>query len=390
MSTQISTLKQQQKIRILGTRGVPATHGGFETFAEHLALYLVRQGWEVIVYCQDDDGDAVFEDDWHGVRRVHIPIKQAGAAGTILFDWKSNLHAGKSNGLILTLGYNTAIFSLWFRLKGLNSIINMDGIEWKRQKWGTLAKVWFYMNEWAGAWLGNHLVADHPAIKTHLATRVNSDKITTIAYGAPEIVAADAGLLAQYGLEPNNYAILIARAEPENSILEVVQAWSRQKRGVKLVVLGKYASDHAYQRSVKEAASDEVLFVGAIYKAENVAALRFYARVYVHGHQVGGTNPSLVEALGAGNPVLAHDNRFNRWVAGEQACYFDGVDGCARVIDTLLTDLPQLERMAQASRARYREAFTWDQILGQYEALLLPHSIAALQGQAGVGAATSS
>lgn len=390
MPTQISTSKQQQKIRILGTRGVPATHGGFETFAEHLALYLVRQGWEVIVYCQDDEGDAIFEDDWQGVRRVHIPIKQPGAAGTILFDWKSNLHAGKSNGLILTLGYNTAIFSLWFRLKGLNSIINMDGIEWKRQKWGTLAKTWFYLNEWAGAWLGNHLVADHPAIKTHLSTRVNSDKITTIAYGAPEVLAADAGLLAQYGLAPNGYAILIARAEPENSILEVVQAWARQKRDVKLVVLGKYADDHAYQRSVKQAASEDVLFVGAIYEAANVAALRFYARLYVHGHQVGGTNPSLVEALGAGNPVLAHDNRFNRWVAGDQACYFDGVDGCAHIIDTLLADLPQLEHMGRASRARYREAFTWDQILGQYEALLLPHSIAALQGQAGVGAATSS
>ncbi len=380
MSNHISDSKQLKKIRILGIRGVPANHGGFETFAEHLALYLVKQGWEVIVYCQEDSGEQVYEDDWQGVRRVHIPVSQQGALGTILFDWKSNLHAGKTSGLILTLGYNTAVFSLWFRLKGINNIINMDGIEWRRQKWGTIAKTWFYLNEWAGAWLGNHLVADHPAIKTHLSTRVNSNKITTIAYGAAEVTQADESRLQQYGLAANEYAILIARAEPENSILEVVKAWSRRPRGVKLVVLGKYDAGHAYQRAVKEAASAEVVFLGAIYEAENVAALRFYSRLYVHGHQVGGTNPSLVEALGAGNPVLAHDNQFNRWVVGEEARFFDGEAGCAEVLDSLLADQALLGRMRAASLARHREAFTWDQILRQYEQLLLPHSASALAG----------
>lgn len=383
MSTTSHSADKLKKIRILGIRGIPANHGGFETFAEHLALYLVRQGWEVTVYCQEDDGQ-VYEDTWQGVRRIHIPVSQGGALGTIVFDWKSNLHAGRSEGLILTLGYNTAVFSLWFRLKGINNIINMDGIEWRRQKWGALAKTWFYLNEWAGAWLGNHLVADHPAIKTHLSTRVSGNKITTIAYGAPEVRQADPERLAQYGLRPGGYAILIARAEPENSILEVVQAWSRRRRGVKLVVLGKYDPAHAYQRSVTEAASDEVLFLGAIYEAENVGALRFYSRLYVHGHQVGGTNPSLVEALGAGNPVLAHDNPFNRWVAGPEARYFDGADGAASILDTLLEDQEALARMGAASRARHQEAFTWEQILGQYERLLLPHSIAALGGAPGV------
>lgn len=380
MSTLNADSKQLKKIRILGTRGVPASHGGFETFAEHLALYLVRQGWEVIVYCQPDGDGPMYEDDWQGVHRVHIPIARGGAAGTILFDWKSNLHAGKTPGLILTLGYNTAVFSLWFRLKGINNIINMDGIEWKRQKWGALAKTWFYLNEWAGAWLGNHLVADHPAIKTHLSSRVSSNKITTIAYGAPEVTYADPALLQQYGLEPNGYAILIARAEPENSILEVVKAWSRQPRGIKLVVLGKYAQDHAYQRAVKEAGSAEVIFLGAIYEAANVAALRFHARLYVHGHQVGGTNPSLVEALGAGNPVLAHDNPFNRWVAGPEARYFDGESGCAQVLDQLLGDQVALQHMKIASKARFHESFTWEKILGEYEQLLLPHSATALAG----------
>ncbi|MYN17671.1 DUF1972 domain-containing protein [Rugamonas sp. FT107W] len=361
-------------IKILGTRGVPASHGGFETFAQFLALYLVERGWEVIVYCQEDEGDKVYEDVWRGVQRVHIPVTQGGALGTIVFDWKSTLHAARTQGLILTLGYNTAVFGLWYRLKGITNFFNMDGIEWRRQKWGMVAKTWFYLNEWAGAWLGNHLIADHPEIKTHLTSRVSGGKITTIAYGANRIDQADAGVLRRYGVTPGGYAILIARAEPENSILEVVRAWSRKPRGLKLVVLGKYDPAHDYQRLVSGSGSDEVLFVGAVYEPAAVEALRFHARLYVHGHQVGGTNPSLVEALGAGNPVLAHDNQFNRWVAGPQAAYFDGEDGCARALDAILDDQPQLARMGAASLQRHQEAFTWDRILADYETLLAPHA----------------
>lgn len=360
-------------IRILGTRGVPANHGGFETFAEHLALYLVARGWQVTVYCQQDGAGAVHEDDWRGVRRVHIPVTQGGALGTIVFDWKSTLHACREPGLTLTLGYNTAVFCAWYRLKGLTNLINMDGIEWRRQKWGAVAKTWFYLNEWAGAWLGNHLIADHPHIKTHLKTRVSDGKITTIAYGAHRIDHADPALLAPYGVAPRRYAILIARAEPENSILEVVQAWSRKRRGMDLVVLGKYDPNHAYQQAVRQAGSDEVKFVGAIYDSAIVGALRFHARLYIHGHQVGGTNPSLVEALASGSPVLAHDNPFNRWVAGPGASYFSGADGCAAELDRVLGDEALLERMRAASLARHAEAFTWEQILGDYEQLLLQH-----------------
>jgi glycosyltransferase involved in cell wall biosynthesis len=361
-------------IRILGTRGVPANHGGFETFAEHLALYLVARGWRVTVYCQQDEGGVVHEDDWRGIRRVHIPVTQGGALGTIVFDWKSTLHACREQGLTLTLGYNTAVFCAWYRLKGLTNLINMDGIEWRRQKWGKIAKTWFYLNEWAGAWLGNHLIADHPHIKTHLKTRVSDGKITTIAYGAHRVDQADAAPLAAYGIAPQRYAILIARAEPENSILEVVRAWSRKSRGMHLVVLGKYDPNHAYQQTVRNSGSDEVLFVGAIYDSAIVNALRFHSRMYIHGHQVGGTNPSLVEALATGSPVLAQDNPFNRWVAGEGASYFTGEDGCAAELDRVLGDEPLLARMRGASLARHAEAFTWEQILGDYEQLLLQHA----------------
>ena len=258
-----------------------------------------------------------------------------------------------------------------YRLKGLKNVINMDGVEWRRQKWGAVAKTWFWLNDWAGCWLGNHLVADHPEIANHLATRVARHKITMISYGSDRVVGADAALIAPYGLEAGGYAILIARAEPENSILEVVRAWSRKPRGYKLAILGKYEVGHAYQRAVKEAASSEVVFLGAIYDKSEVQALRFHARFYVHGHQVGGTNPSLVESLGAANAVLAHDNEYNRWVAGEAGLYFKNEDDRELGIRRLLNEDVLLQSLKTASKARHAECFTWERILGEYEELLI-------------------
>ena len=192
-------------LRILGTRGVPAAHGGFETFAEYLALYLVSHGWRVVVYCQEDGVGPVFEDAWRGVERVHIPISQEGPMGTMVFDWKVKMHAAKFDDLCLTLGYNTAIFCWVLRLKGVRNLINMDGIEWKRQKWGKFAKAWFWLNDWMGCWLGNHLIADHPQIKQHLQTRVRGNKITMIPYGADLVTSVPEEPVRMLGLEPGRF-----------------------------------------------------------------------------------------------------------------------------------------------------------------------------------------
>ena len=360
-----------KKLIILGTRGVPARHGGFETFAEKLSLFLVAQGWHVTVYCQEDGGGEAWESTWQSVRRVHIPVNRGGAAGTVIFDWKATKRALSESGLFLTLGYNTAVFNWMQRVKGQTNVINMDGIEWRRDKWGFIAKTWFWLNERAGCWIGNHLVADHPKIKEHLATRVRADKITMIPYGGDEVLSADAGLLSRYGVEPGKFSVIIARPEPENSFLEMVRAFSKTQRDHKLVVLGNFTPEaNAFHRQVMDAAGDEVLFPGAIYEASVVQALRFFSRFYLHGHRVGGTNPSLVEALGAGCAVVAHDNHFNRWVAGPEAAYFKDEVECAQLFDRLLTDDAAVERMRAASRAVFNERFTWDKVLREYEELL--------------------
>ncbi|MCB1985678.1 MAG: DUF1972 domain-containing protein [Nitrosomonas sp.] len=362
----------KKTLRILGTRGIPAQHGGFETFAEHLARYLTKNGWRVTVYCQEEGGGPVYEDEWQGIRLIRFPTKNKGALGTVLFDWKTTLHAARHQGGVLTLGYNTAIFCIVYRLLGLKNIINMDGLEWQRGKWSLAAKLWLYINERAGCLVGNHLIADHPEIKKHLETRVRSEKITMIPYGAQSIDGADQTCLELYGLRPQKYAIIIARPEPENSILEIVAAFSKQKRGKMLVVLGDFnKANSRYRERVFAAASEEVLFPGAIYDRHVINALRFFACLYVHGHQVGGTNPSLVEALGAGMPILAHNNRYNRWVAGDGNYYFSNTGECAQCFDLLLEDTALLQSLRQKNRQRHLECFTWDGILTQYEQLLL-------------------
>jgi len=358
-------------VRILGTRGVPAAHGGFETFAEYLALYLVEKGWRVVVYCQEEGKGGIVNDTWNGIERVRIPVDISGAKGTVLFDWLATRHAAAHRDLCLTLGYNTAIFCTWLRIKGIPNLINMDGIEWKRQKWGLVAKTWFWLNEMIGAKIGNHLIADNPGIKTHLTRWVAADKIAMIAYGAQACHEGGPQALEALGLDHQGYALVIARPEPENSVLEIVRAFSRVRRSCRLVVLGHFQpASNDYHQSVMQAASDQVMFPGAIYDKAVVQALRRHCRVYLHGHQVGGTNPSLVEALGSGSPVIAHDNPFNRWVAGDDARYFADEAGCAVRLDELLEDTDTLQAMREAHLARFARHLTWPIILKQYEELL--------------------
>ncbi|GAB3048419.1 DUF1972 domain-containing protein [Stenotrophomonas tumulicola] len=361
-----------KSLRILGIRGVPAAHGGFETFAEYLSLYLVEKGWNVTVYCQEDGHGKPWTDSWEGITRVHFPVSQTGPAGTIAFDLKSTLHAAAAAEPCLILGYNTAVFMSLLRLRGIPCLINMDGIEWARAKWGSMAKLWFWMNDWAGCWLGTHLIADHPEIKRHLSSRARESKITTIPYGAPHVLEAETTALEQWGLQSGKYLTVIARPEPENSILEIVQGFSSRSRDLKLLVLGNYDRSNSYQASILDAASDDVIFAGAIYDGEIVRAIRYHCLAYVHGHQVGGTNPSLVEALGAGNAVIAHDNRFNRWVAGDCAEYFTDAESLGVILNNI--DATMIDRMQGGSRRRFQDGLTWPQVLSEYELLIATHT----------------
>lgn len=360
-------------VRILGTHGVPANYGGFETAAENVARFLVAQGWRVVVYCQvpQPGGLKVRHDEWEGIERVLVPVRRDGWLGTAQFDLLTIWDSLRYRDVCLTFGYNTAVFNLLQWITRIPNVINMDGIEWARSRWGRLRQAILWSNERVACWIGDELIADHPEIRRYLLTRAPARKITTITYGAAAVEQASPEFPRSLGLEPGRYLTLIARPIPENSILELVQGFSARPRNVDLVILGNYRPDEdEYHRAVVEAASDQVRFVGAIYEPESVQALRFHSLGYLHGHTVGGTNPSLVEAMGAGNPVIAHDNPYNRWVADAAGIYFSDVAEADAAI-TRLSEEPGLSaELSAAARSRHAAEFTWEHVAGQYEELL--------------------
>lgn len=367
-------IPDKPSLLILGTRGIPASHGGFETFAEHLALYLAERGWNVGVYCQEEVTQVdqrIRSERWRGIELITIQVSSNGPRATLEFDAISTHHAASRQGVSLVLGYNSGLYLPYLRLRGRKIITNMDGIEWRRPKWSKPVRAWFWVNEWIAAWASHLLVADHPAIAEHLATRRSRRAIAMIPYGGVPVEAASEAPVRALGLEPGRYLVSIARIEPDNSILPLVKAFSRQRRGAKLVVLGSFDPDNAYHASVLAAAGEEVVFPGAIYDGATVQALRYHARAYVHGHTVGGTNPSLVEALWAGNAVIAHDNVYNRWTAGEAGLFFKDEAGCAGLMQQVLQDDGLVARLSAAARARAVAEFSWGPVLAQYESAAL-------------------
>lgn len=359
---------------ILGTRGIPAAHGGFETLAERLALHLAARGWRVTVYCQREVAavrNRFTSTTWRGIELVHVEVGLRGAPATLAFDALCARHAAARPALCLVLGYNGAVFLPWLRLRGRRVLTNMDGIEWRRPKWGRAVRAYFWASEWIAAWTSHRLIADHPAIADHLATRRPRRSIATIPYGGDPVAAAPTAPLTVLGLVPDGYLLCVARIEPDNSILPIVRAFSRRRRGARLVVVGCLDAGHPYHRAVRAAAGDEVLFPGGIYDGATVRALRFHARAYLHGHRVGGTNPSLVEALWAGNAVIAHANPFNAWTAGPEQILFRDETELEAAIDLALTRPERLAPARAAARRRAAERFAWSEVLARYEAELL-------------------
>lgn len=364
----------QPTVRILGTHGVPAAYGGFETAAENVGLYLRDRGWRVVVYCQLPGRGATTTDKWNGLERVLIREPREGWRGTSAFDLTSVRHAlraHRSGEVWLTFGYNTGIFDIMPRLRRIPNVVNMDGMEWTRKRWGLAKQAILLANERLAGLVGDVLIADHPVIAQYLGRHFGRRRVTTITYGAHEVLDAPTGPVEAEGLRPGRYGIVVCRPIPENSVLEIVSAWSRRHRGMPLVVVGPYGGHEPYAAAVRASASDEVLFPGAIFDPERLSALRHHAGLYLHGHTVGGTNPSLVEAMAAGNAVVAHRNVYNSWVVGDDNEHFSDSTELARILDELLDDAPRRRRMGAANRARFRSEFTWSKIGDQYETALL-------------------
>lgn len=358
-----------KRLLILGTQGIPAEHGGFETLAEELALHLVKKGWRVTVYCQEEWGRTVpYETMLGRVRRVHIPVKQKGVLGSMAFGFKSAAHASRTPALALTLGYNNAFFSLLQRMRGKTNLFHMGDFAYKGQRYSAPVRNWLRLNERIACWLGHHLIVDNPETQRHFES--SQKNLSFITNGALSITDARTGEIRSLGLESGHFSTVIALPTSDHSLLEIVQAFSQSPRQHKLVVLGQLDDDNPYHQRVLASASNEVQFVGPIYDKAIVRALRYHSALYFHGHQNGGTSPSLVESLAAGTPVVAFDTPANRWAVGQAGVFFNSQASCAAQIESLLADSSARTEMKKAARLQHAEHFTIETMLATYEDLL--------------------
>lgn len=362
------------RIAILGTRGIPARYGGFETFAEQLSMRLVQLGCDVTVYGEADrPGQSAHM--WQGVCVQPVLLPRWGAASAIGYDLRCLWDARRRFDLVYMLGYGAAFACSLPRFYGVPVWINVDGLEWARSKWSWLARRYLRTMEWVASWSATRVIADAEAIAQRFRQLYpRGAPCSYVAYGAPMVFSGEQSSV-QGDVEPEAYFLIVARLEPENHVLEILQGYQlyRQRGGkLPLFIVGDHTRSTSYCKTLRTCLGDGMHFLGAIHDQTRLQALRVGALAYLHGHSVGGTNPSLLEALGCGSVVVAHDNPFNREVLAGNADYFK----CPEDIATALDDLERLpkgvlQHRRNAARRTIAERYTWERITLDYQRLLL-------------------
>lgn len=366
-----SSTKRPLRIAILGSRGIPARYGGFETFAEEIARRLSAQGVEVTVFCEATKGGRPMR--LGRIRLEYVRVPKLGPLGRIWYEVRSLIRARKGHDVVYMLGYGSS-FGCWIpRLFGRRVWINMDGLEWRRSKWGWFAKRWLKAMEGMACKAAHRLIFDNLALAEEVQVRRNPPASSSVlAYGAP-LVVKPPGVdpLRALGLEAGRFILMVCRFEPENHVLEIVRAAAARDSGAPLIVVSNTSANNAWQKEVMAQAGPLVRFLGPVYDPEVLRALRFHSQLYVHGHSVGGTNPSLLEAMGCGNFILAHDNPFNREVLGPMARYFsDEQDLATKLVEAEQAPERQRRMTGDAARDRAMNHYSWDQVASGYLELL--------------------
>ncbi len=358
------------KIAILGTRGIPARYGGFETFAEKLTEGLTAHGIDVTVYCEANEYSA--PEIYLGAKLCYICAPSYGALQTIIFDLLSLWSARKGYDVVYMLGYGSAPFCLIPRLWGTEVWINPDGLEWARAKWGYLARCYFRLMEWCCLYVANLIIADADAISASLEKRHGSiNHCKVIRYGC-EIVDSipESEPLAEWRLSPKSYYLVVCRLEPENHVLEILHAFLQSNSSRELVIVGNNLTDASYVKKLLAVKDPRIRMIGTVYDQKKIICLRYHSFAYMHGHSVGGTNPSLLEAMGCGNLIFAHDNPFNRETLGPCGYYFADANELTDAIRYAEESGDELQPMREASRKRARADYCWSDIVSSYLTLL--------------------
>jgi glycosyltransferase involved in cell wall biosynthesis len=353
------------RIALVGTRGIPANYGGFETFAEELSVRLVERGHEVTVYCRERYPEALHR----GVRVQYLPTIRHKYFDTLAHTFVSTLHliGHRADAALYCNGAN-AIFTPLPRLFGMPVALNVDGLERKRKKWNRLAKSWYLVSEWLATFCPTVVVTDALTIQQYYAERYGK-RSTFIPYGAEIGAVSGSATVERLGLERRKYFLYVSRLEPENHALEVRQAFERVATPLRLALIGDAPYAAEYIAQVRDTRDPRVVMPGAIY-GEGYRELGSHCFAYVHATEVGGTHPALIEAMGRGALVLYRDTPENAEVTGDAGIPFDFA-GLPRVMERVIA-MPELEREAlrRKAMARARERYSWDAVTDAYERLL--------------------
>ncbi|RYE23173.1 MAG: glycosyltransferase family 1 protein [Sphingobacteriales bacterium] len=358
------------KIGILGTRGIPNRYGGFEQCAEYLAAGLVAKGHEVWVY--NSHNHEYQASEWNGVHIIHCndPEHKLGTPGQFLYDLNCINDARKRNyDVLLQLGYTSNSIWFWRWPKYCSNVVNMDGLEWKRSKYSKKAQKFLKIAERWAAVHADVLVADSIGIQQYLKEEYKKDS-HFIAYGADVFDSPDASVLNTFNLQPYAYDMLIARMEPENNVEAIIKGHLQSGSSKPLIVIG--STGNAFGTYLKDTygANESIRFAGAIYDIRIINNLRHYSNLYFHGHSVGGTNPSLLEAMGSSTLIVANNNVFNKAVLGNDALYFSNAGELAQVIKDA-GDKKSYQSFIDNNIAKIKSQYSWPYIVDRYEEVLL-------------------
>lgn len=358
------------KIAILGTRGIPNNYGGFEQFAEYLSLGLVERGHEVTVY--NSNSHPYQKSSWNGIniRHIYDPENKIGTAGQFIYDFLSILDTRKKDfDIILELGYTSS--SMFFDLHPKKALIvtNMDGLEWKRTKYSAQVQKFLQWGESLAVKKSDHLVSDSIGIRNHLKNTYGVES-TYIPYGSHLFYNEDANVLDHLNVRPYEYNMLIARLEPENSIEIILDGVAQAGDDVPFLVIGNHNTKFGEYLKNKFQDYTNIKFVGGIY--DNMFFLnnlRHFSNLYFHGHTVGGTNPSLLEAMASSALICAHRNEFNSTILEEDAFYFSTAKEVKEILKT--TIYRDHHEKIKNNRSKITDLYTWDKIVDKYETLFI-------------------
>jgi glycosyltransferase involved in cell wall biosynthesis len=356
------------KFAILGTRGIPARYGGFETFAEELSTRLAARGHHVTVYCREKS-----DSPYRGVLLTYLPTIRHKYFDTIAHTFLSTLHLLLNrHDAVLYCNAANAIFTWMPRLAGIPVALNVDGLERNRKKWNALAKAWYRVSEWLATWMPNAVVTDADAIADYYRERYHRQS-SMIPYGAEIGPVRTDAILSQLGLERRKYFLYVSRMEPENNALLVREAFEKAAteplKKMKLALIGDapYAAD--YIAKVRNTTDPRIAMPGAVY-GDGYKELGSHCFAYIHATEVGGTHPALIETMGRGALTLYLDTPENAEVARDAGLPFTH-DNLQDVIESAAA-LDPSEQDAWRSRAieRVQERYSWDAVTDSYESLL--------------------